>query len=88
MVEWNLPACEKHYGEIAQRCGFGRTADDFLEVYLELCRKTGVKAGFRDYGLNESHFDFIVKNCRSASMKLNPRPMSDEDVRNLLKGLV
>ncbi len=88
VVEWNLPACEKQYGEIAQRCGFGKNADDFLAVCLDLCRKTGVKAGFRDYGLNESHFDFIVKNCRSASMKLNPRPMSDDDVRNMLKGLV
>ena len=88
VVEWNLPACEKQYGEIAQRCGFGKNADDFLMVCLDLCRKTGVKAGFRDYGLNESHFDFIVKNCRSASMKLNPRPMSDDDVRDMLKGLV
>ena len=88
VVQWNLPLCEVQYGEIARKCGFGRTADDFLAICLDLCRKTGVKAGFRDYGLNESHFDFIVKNCRSASMKLNPRPMSDEDVRNMLKGLV
>ena len=88
VVEWNLPLCEVQYGEIARKCGFGRTADDFLAVCLDLCRKTGVKAGFRDYGLNESHFDFIVKNCRSASMKLNPRPMTDDDVRNMLKGLV
>ncbi|MBQ6599654.1 MAG: iron-containing alcohol dehydrogenase, partial [Lentisphaeria bacterium] len=88
VVEWNLPLCKIQYGEIARKCGFGRTADDFLAVCLDLCRKTGVKAGFRDYGLNESHFDFIVKNCRSASMKLNPRPMTDDEVRNMLKGLV
>ena len=88
VVEWNLPLCEKQYGEIARRCGFGSTAEDFLNVCLSLCKKTGVRAGFRDFGLNESHFEFIVKNCRSASMKLNPRPMSDDDVRNMLKGLV
>ena len=88
VVEWNLPLCEKQYGEIARRCGFGSTAEDFLNICLALCKKTGVKAGFRDFGLNESHFEFIVKNCRSASMKLNPRPMSDDEVRNMLKGLV
>jgi len=88
VVQWNLPLCEKQYGEIARRCGFGSTAEDFLNVCLSLCKKTGVKAGFRDFGLNESHFEFIVKNCRSASMKLNPRPMSDDEVRNMLKGLV
>ena len=88
VVEWNLPLCEKQYGEIARQCGFGTSAGDFLSLCLELCRKTGVKPGFREYGLNESHFDFIVKNCRSASMKLNPRPMDDDDVRKMLKGLV
>ena len=88
VVQWNLPLCKVQYGEIARKCGFGHTADDFLSVCLDLCRKTGVKAGFHDYGLNGSHFDFIVKNCRSASMKLNPRPMSDDEVRDMLKGLV
>ena len=88
VVKWNLPLCEVQYGEIARKCGFGSSADDFLALCLDLCRKTGVKPGFHDYGLNESHFDFIVKNCRSASMKLNPRPMSDDDVLNMLKGLV
>ena len=88
VVEWNLPLCEKQYGEIARKCGFGSRAEDFLSVCLELCRKTGVKAGFRDFRLNASHFDFIIRNCRSASMKLNPRPMSDEDVRKLLERLV
>ena len=88
VVEWNLPLCEAQYGEMARKCGFGRTAEDFLELCLELCRKTGVEPGFREYGLNDSHFDFIVKNCRSASMKLNPRPMNDDEVRELLKGLV
>lgn len=88
ILKWNLPACEKQYAEIAEKCRFGNSAEDFLSVCLELCGKTGVKTGFRDYGFNESHFEFVVRNCRSASMKLNPRPMSDDDVRNVLKGLV
>ena len=76
------------YGQMAVVCGFGNTADDFLRGCVELCRNLGIRGDFSEYGLNESHFDFIVKNCRSASMKLNPRPMSDDDVKNLLKGLV
>ena len=88
VVEWNLPMCEQQNGEIARECGFGETAADFLNVCLELCRKTGVRPGFHDYGLNETHFDFIVQNCRSASMKLNPRPLSDDEVRALLERLV
>ena len=36
----------------------------------------------------EEDFDFIVQNCRSASMQLNPRPMSDGEVRTLLRKLI
>ena len=43
---------------------------------------------FREYGLKEEHFPFIIKNCRSASMKSNPREMSDEQVLELLKKLI
>ncbi len=88
VVSWNMSACADEYAAIARECGLGGTAEDFLDACLALCRKLGIPAGFSEYGLNESHFDFIVKNCRSASMKLNPRPMSDDDVRALLGKLV
>ena len=88
IVACNLPCCREEYAAIARECGFGSAAEDFLDGALELCRALEVRADFSEYGLNESHFDFIVKNCRSASMKLNPRPMTDDDVRELLKTLV
>lgn len=88
VVSWNMSACGNEYAAIANECGMGHSADDFLKACLDLCRKLGIPAGFSEYGLKESHFDFIVKNCRSASMKLNPRPMSDDEVRALLGKLV
>ncbi len=88
VVAWNLTCCRQEYASIAGACGFGRTAEDFLNGALSLCSELGVKTDFSDYGLREEHFDFIVKNCRSASMKSNPRPMSDDEVRILLKTLV
>lgn len=88
VVEWNLPLCSGMYGQMAEVCGFGSTAEDFLRGCVELCRRLGIRCDFSEYGLNESHFGFIVKNCRSASMKLNPRAMSDDEVINLLRGLV
>ncbi|MBO5723501.1 MAG: iron-containing alcohol dehydrogenase [Lentisphaeria bacterium] len=88
VVEWNKPCCEDLYARIAQECSFGNTADDFLAGCLTLCEKLGVRSNFSEYGLAEEDFDFIVQNCRSASMQLNPRPMSDEDVRTLLGKLI
>lgn len=88
VVEWNKPCCEELYAQIARECSFGSTAEDFLAKCLDLCGKLGVKSHFKDYGLVEEDFDFIVQNCRSASMQLNPRPMSDGEVRTLLRKLI
>lgn len=85
VVKWNLPCCEQEYARIARACAFGHTAKDFLKNTLELCRELDIPPDFSSYGLAEQHFDFIVKNCRSASMKLNPRPLTDNDVRALLR---
>ena len=88
VTAWNLPCCREEYAAIARACGFGSDAEDFLAGALDLCRALEVPRNFSEYGLMESHFDFIVKNCRSASMKLNPRPMSDDEVRSLLEKLL
>ena len=88
VVEWNKPCCEELYAQIARECSFGNTAEDFLAKCLDLCGKLGVKSNFKDEGLAEEDFDFIVQNCRSASMQLNPRPMNDEEVRTLLRKLI
>ena len=88
VVKWNLSCCEEKYAEMAEVCKFGKTGKDFLHGAVALAESCGVKAHFRDYGLKEKHFDFIVKNCRSASMKGNPRSMSDDEVIALLETLL
>ena len=39
-------------------------------------------------GLHEADFDWIVANSRSGSMKSNPRELSDDDLRLILKQLL
>jgi alcohol dehydrogenase class IV len=50
--------------------------------------KLGVPADFKQYHLERKHFDFIVSNCRSGSMKSNPREMSDGEVIQLLEKML
>jgi 1,3-propanediol dehydrogenase len=83
ILSWNYNVCSEAMSELAYAVG----VNDFIESVEELCCMLGMPANFRDYGLNEEHFDFIVKNCRSGSMRSNPRDMSDEDVVELLKSL-
>lgn len=88
VVKWNLVCCEEKYASMAKVCHFGETGEDFLRGAISLAQSVGTDKNFRKYGLNKSHFPFIVKNCRSASMKGNPRSMSDEDVNSLLETLL
>lgn len=96
VMEFNSPVAAPEYAELARIClpsvnpsDFDETlSEEFIEAIGSLCAEIDIPEDFSEYGLKEDHFDFILENCRSNSMKTNPRPMSDEDVINLLRGLL
>lgn len=53
-----------------------------------LDRQIGFPEDLSPFGLKREHFPFLIKNCRSGSMKTNPRPMSDGQAETLLAGLL
>lgn len=86
LLRRNLPACREKMELLA-----GMLVHDTPEALIasieELRRAIALPENFREYGLREEQFDFIVKNCRSGSMKTNPRDFSDEEVAMILKEL-
>lgn len=88
VMEFNLPACGELYADLAERCLLKRSAETFIRTASELAEKLGVPENLRDYSFRREHFEFIVKNCRSASMKSNPREMTDRDAEELLEKLL
>jgi len=87
IMEWNAPVTAEKFARLATLCG-GKTAEDFINAVRVLRQAVGIPADFRAAGLKEEHFDFIVKNCRSGSMKANPRAMTDAEVVALLQTLI
>lgn len=88
VLRWNLPVSEKYYAALAEICGLPSDAEGFVDAVGKLCTALGIPGGFTSYGLAPQHFNFIVKNCRSNSMRNNPRPMSDDDVISMLEELL
>lgn len=86
IMKWNLPLAEDEFAVLGRMCGFGDGAA-FVDAVEQLCRRLQVPAGFGGFGLKEEHFGYIVANCRSGSMKANPRAMTDVDVSDLLATL-
>lgn len=83
IMKWNLPVCGRLYEELGAECGF-RNAEDFIGSLSMLSAKMNIPKNFSGCGLDKSHFGFIIKNCRSKSMRHNSRPMTDADVEELL----
>ncbi len=84
VLKWNSIVCQNELNELAAAVG----SDDFIASIEELCAKLNIPSGFGDFGLSEEHFDFIVKNCRSGSMRSNPRDMTDAEVTAFIKELI
>ena len=65
---------------------FRDTKAEELIDRIETLRKTlHLPENFREYGLAPQHYPFILANCRSGSMKCNPRALSDAEISKLLE---
>jgi len=86
VLSWNAPACRPELEELSARVG-GSSAENFLVRIRDLVEALGLPMDFKSAGLVPSHFPHIIANCRSGSMRANPRPMSDADIERFLDPL-
>ena len=87
VLKWNFPVACKNMELLAKRlnCTSGTSLMDDIAL---LRRKCGLPENFKSWNLEREDFPFVVKNCRSGSMKSNPREFSDEEVCLLLEKLI
>lgn len=85
VLRWNQPARPRAFAELAAACG-ETSGDGFIAAIETLNRRMGIPNTLAQLR-PEDHADYIVANCRSGSMKANPRPLDDRQVRALLDRL-
>lgn len=85
IMAFNYDGCKETFDELARFANLKDGAELIAKVE-QLCRELEVPAKLAE--LTENDFPYIVKNCRSGSMKANPRFMSDDDVINILNKLI
>ena len=87
ILKWNLEAAHDDLEDLALALTQDPDPANLIELITELRSWLELPADFKAYGLAPEHYDFIVRNCRSGSMKCNPRDLSDDDVRRILEEL-
>jgi alcohol dehydrogenase class IV len=85
ILRWNAPAKPAEFLELAATCGL-KDGEDFVATIETMNREMSIPATFAELR-PEIHADYIVANCRSGSMKANPRPLDDNAVRALIQTL-
>jgi alcohol dehydrogenase class IV len=86
ILRLNLPACTGELDALAAVLGLGG-ATAFVEAVGGFCANLGVPGSFAAYRLAEADHSAIVANCRSGSMKANPRHLADAELLELLQRL-
>ena len=87
ILKWNLPVCCGKLTELAAYCGYS-SAEKFIQRTEELLEKFGIGRKLSEYGLNEEHLEWVVKNSRSGSMRCNCRDFSDAELETLLREML
>jgi alcohol dehydrogenase class IV len=86
VLAWNEPVCEAPLRDLARALGLGH-ARDVVPAVRRFTEELGLPRSLAADGLGREHIQHTVATCRSGSMRANPRPMSDADVREFLRQL-
>ncbi|MBA7709657.1 hypothetical protein ES703_118579 [subsurface metagenome] len=62
-----------------------RKVEDIPSAVKKLLEKVNLPFDFKSYRITEADFPDIIAESRSNSMSKNPREVSDEDLREILK---
>lgn len=84
VIGFNLRARPEKFTQIAKKIGVERL-EDLPYVIKRFLERIDLPLNFREYGITEAHFSSIIAESRSSSMSKNPRQVSDEDLREILK---
>jgi alcohol dehydrogenase class IV len=65
----------------------GEAADAFVDRVERLCRDVGVPRRLADLGLRPERIDWLAANSGGASMRGNPRELSEDELRGILAAM-
>jgi len=87
VVGFNLKVRYEKFSQIAEKIGVEKT-ENLPCIMKKFLQRIGIPLNFRDYEITETDFSTIIAESRSSSMSKNPRQVSDEDLREILRRVI
>ncbi len=87
VMRWNLEVASASLTELSGVLIGKNDPTGLIERIEELRNSLELPVDFKSWGLGVKHQAFVVANCRSGSMKCNPRELSDTEVCQILEEL-
>ncbi|RMD78779.1 MAG: iron-containing alcohol dehydrogenase [Lentisphaerae bacterium] len=87
VLELNIRLGAQIIETLAEAIGFHGKVSDLIREIRTFNRQFGIPENVAPFGLNREHFEFVLKHCRSSSMRNNPVELSDDDILNFLEKL-
>jgi len=87
VIGFNLRVKREKFKEIASKTGTEKV-EDLPSTIKGLLEKVDLPLNFKSYGITEADFPGIIADSRSSSMSKNPRNLSDEELREILRGTI
>jgi hypothetical protein len=88
-MRYNKAVVADRMAVMAQAVGVEPTADAFIEWYESLAAEVGIPATLGEVGVKPEHLDDLVRYAVvDVCHQCNPRPVSEEDFRELFGGAI
>jgi len=84
---FNIPVRKKKFNDVAPLIG-AKSPEDVPSAIAALNKTVGIPDTLAQFGVKESDIPAILADCRSGSMKKNPRPASDEQLAEILRNII
>lgn len=87
VIEFNLAVRKKKFNAIKKALGIsGKGGNVLIEGIGKLMKDLGMPVDLRQFGAKEEDFNELIKGTSSStSLKSNPRPVSNEDLKTILR---
>ena len=87
VMKFNLEVCREKFSLLAYQMG-GEKPEEVLEILRELLKEVGISPTLKEWRIKEDDFSLLISQSRGGTMSKNPRKMSDEELKEILRKVI